>query len=149
MRAADAASAAPGPALDLLRGLPMFAPLPVVAIERLALDARAVHVAAGGAVFRQGDPGDAFYVVAGGAVDVAVDGAAVSRLDAGESFGEIALLRDSPRTATATARESTDLWAVERDDFLAAVTSHAVAGQAAEHVVVSRLARARPALGTL
>jgi len=149
LRSVDAAAAAPGPALDLLRGLPMFAPLPVLALERLALEARAVQVPADVAVFAQGDPGDAFYVIAAGALDVAVDGVPVSQLVAGESFGEIALLRDSPRTATITAREASDLWAVERDDFLAALTGHAAAGETADHVVDSRLARARPALGTL
>ena len=100
-------------------------------------------------MFAQGDPGDAFYVIAAGALDVTVDGAPVSPLAAGESFGEIALLRDTPRTATITAREPSDLWALARTDFLAAVTGHGAATEAAEHVVASRLARARPALGTL
>jgi len=145
----DGGAPAPGPALGLLRALPMFAPLPAPVVEALALAARAVNVPAGAEVFAQGDPGDAFYVIAAGALDVTVDGAPVSPLAAGESFGEIALLRDTPRTATITAREPSDLWALARTDFLAAVTGHGAATEAAEHVVASRLARARPALGTL
>ena len=64
----------------------------------------------------------------------------VSSLDAGGYFGEIALLRDLPRTATVTASTPVVLYALDRDDFLAAVTGHAPSAQAAEDVVSARLA---------
>ena len=64
-------------------------------------------------------------VVADGSVDVSVDGETTGTLWPGEFFGEIAILRDVPRTATVVAREPTRLYALERDDFLAAVTGSA------------------------
>jgi CRP-like cAMP-binding protein len=57
----------------------------------------------------------------------------------GEHFGEIALIRDVPRTATVTARTDVELLALERDDFVAAVTGHAASAEAAEAVVGARL----------
>jgi len=57
----------------------------------------------------------------------------------GEAFGEIALLRDVPRTATVAAVEDTKLLALERDDFIAAVTGHAPSREAADAVIGSRL----------
>ena len=63
----------------------------------------------------------------------------------GDWFGEIALLRDVPRTATITARTDLDLLALERDDFIAAVTGHAPSAEAAGAVVGARLST-RPVL---
>jgi hypothetical protein len=142
-------AAPPAQAIDVLRGVPLLAPLAGPVLERLAIDAREVRVAAGQVVFAQDAPGDSFYVIADGEVDVSVDGSHVRRQGRGESFGEIALLRDTPRTATITASEPTTLIAIDREPFLGAVTGHAGSAEAAEGMVAARLAHARPVLATV
>jgi CRP-like cAMP-binding protein len=89
---------------------------------------------------REGDAGDRFYIVAEGALDVSQDGASLTGLGPGDSFGEIALLRDTARTATVTASTAAVLYALDREDFLAAVTGHPQSAEAAESVMSARLA---------
>jgi MFS family permease len=125
--------------LDLLRNIPIFAPLPLVTLEQLVARLSRVRVGAGEVVFRQGDHGDRFYVVAKGDVAVALDGQKPVELRAGDYFGEIALLRDVPRTATVRAQTDTDLLALERDVFLAAVTGHAASAKEADALIAGRL----------
>ena len=137
----DAAATAPEEGeLRLLRAIPIFAPLPGTTIEHLAARLAPLRFDPGTEIIRQGDPGDRFYLVAEGDVEVTADGKPVSTLHAGEYFGEIALLRDVPRTATVKAKTPVVLYALEREDFLAAVTGHAPSARAAEAVVGSRLA---------
>jgi MFS family permease len=136
----DAEAEAPGPELSLLRSIPIFAPLPGTPLEHLAARLVPLQVESGTVIVKQGDSGDRFYVVVEGEVEVAVDGATVSELGPGGYFGEIALIRDMPRTATATARTPVVLYALEREDFLAAVTGHAPSEAAAENVASARLA---------
>jgi CRP-like cAMP-binding protein len=126
-----------------LRGVPMFAALPPLALEQLAAATVPVAAPAGSDVVRQGDRGDRFYVVAGGLLDVLVDGRPVATLGPGGSFGEIALLRDVPRTATVRARTQVELHALERDDFLWALTGRPAGLAAAGSAVEARL-RGRP-----
>jgi MFS family permease len=130
------------PELALLRGIPIFAPLPPVTLEQLASHLSHVHLPAGGVVFRQGDPGDRFYVVDAGEVTVEPDGRPPATLSRGDYFGEIALLREVPRTATVTARTDIELLALERDVFIAAVTGHAPSAEAAEAVIATHLGAA-------
>lgn len=108
----------PDPALvELLRGLPFFAP-PV--LEGLVARLEPVRFGAGEAVFERGDRGDRFYVVAEGEAEVEADGSPV--IGPGGFFGEIALLRDAPRTATVRARTALTAYALPGDAFLAAVS---------------------------
>jgi len=144
----DAAAPGPPPEVDLLRGVPFFSPLPEATLERLASSLVARRALAGEAIVTQGEPGDLFYVVEDGEVEVEIDGAPVRRHGPGGFFGEIALLRDVPRTATVRALIETRLVAVERDEFLAAVTGHAPSVEAAGAVVAARLGM-RPNLGPL
>ena len=119
--------------VTLLRSIPLFGFLAQPRLERLALAMLPVRVAAGEHVIREGEEGDRFYVVAGGEVVVSSGGREVARTGRGGYVGEIALLRDVPRTADVVAATDVDLLALERDDFLAAMTDHAR---------VSRLAQA-------
>jgi CRP-like cAMP-binding protein len=95
-------------------------------------------VPAGTVIIREGDPGDRHYVLARGAVRVDQEGRWLRDLSTpGGGFGEIALLRGVPRTATVTAAEESVLLAVDRADFLAAVTGHAATRAAADRVVAT------------
>jgi len=133
------------PALLTLRSVPLLARLPPLALERLAHDAKRMSFRPGEAVFRQGDAGDRFYVVLDGEAEVAVDGRVVAQVGGGDHFGEIALLRDTPRTATVTAVVELETYALGRAAFVDAVSADAASAAAAEEVVVSRMRRALPA----
>ena len=135
----DSAATAPPEEVGLLRAIPIFAALPGASLEHLASRLVPVKFDAGTEIVRQGDPGYRFYLVGEGELDVLVDGKAVASLGPGEYFGEIALLRDIARTATVVARTPVSLYGLEREDFLAAVTSHAPSSRAAEAVVRGRL----------
>ena len=84
-------------------------------------------------------PGEVFYIVEAGEVRAAGGGVPVRDLGPGDFFGEIALLRSLPRTATVTAIGRVALRTLGRDEFVAAVTGHAPSAAAADAVVESRL----------
>lgn len=71
-------------------------------------------------------------------MDVSVEGRQVATLGAGDYFGEIALLRDAPRTAT-VAKTRTTLLELERADFLEEIVGHPVIREAAEPTIVARM----------
>jgi MFS family permease len=142
LRRLDDATALTRPDVDLLQRISFFAALPETALERLAAGVERVQVPAEQDVVRQGETGDRFYVVTEGELGVTVDGTAVATLRDGDYFGEIALLRDVPRTATVRARRDSTLLALDRDAFLTAVNGYAPSLSSAEAVVGLRLARA-------
>ena len=129
---------APPPGLELVDGVPLFEPLSVVAKEHVASRLTRIDLAAGEVVIRAGETGDRFYVVADGELEI-VNGVHGSA-HRGDFFGEIALIRDVPRTATVRATAPTQLYALEREDFLAAVTGHSAVRAAGDEVVEQRLA---------
>jgi MFS family permease len=135
--------------LELLRGVPIFEPLPPPLLESLAARAERRRFLAGETVFRRGDPGDAFYVVDRGELTLSLDGSGPKPLVRGDFFGEIALLRDVPRTGTITAETDAELLALERDDFLSVVTGHGGASAAAAGIVGARLGTAWAGRGSL
>jgi MFS family permease len=106
------AAAKPAP-LDaeraMLVDLPIFGGLPAPRLDAAARALQPLHVAAGEVVIRQGDEADRFYLISDGRFEVTQDGVPGQRaerlreLGPGEVFGEIGLLRGSPRTATVTA----------------------------------------------
>jgi MFS family permease len=130
--------------IGLLHGLPMFQPLPLPAIEQLARGLEPVHVSAGQAVFRQGDPADRFYVIEAGAADVVGDGRVVTKLGPGDGFGEIALLRRVPRTAMVRAATDLELQALTCNRFLPVVTGFPPSAREAGAEVDEMLERFSP-----
>jgi CRP-like cAMP-binding protein len=135
--------------LALLRGIELFAPLPQPTQESLAKVLRPVRLASGEELFRQGDVGDRFYIVADGEVEIVIDGHVVRETGPSGYFGEIALLRDVPRTATVRAKDDVELFALDRDDFIAAVTGHAASAEVADSVIAARLGSLRPGMASV
>jgi MFS family permease len=139
LRAIDRSAVVPERELELLAALPLFSPLPVTTLEKLASRLESQRVSPGADVVTQGNSGERFYVIAEGDVDVTHDGRHVQTLGPGGYFGEIALLHDVPRTATVTARTELLLYSLEREAFLAAVTGHPEAAAAADAAARARL----------
>jgi CRP-like cAMP-binding protein len=95
-------------------------------------------------VVREGDPGDRFYVLTGGSASVTVAGSARPTLHAGDGFGEIALLRNVPRTATVTASGALEVLTLGRDRFLSGIAASPVSTEQAESLARLRLAADPP-----
>ena len=122
LRKADDAATVPVVAISLLRRLPLFQPLPPLALEAVARAAQERTVTAGGTIITEGEAGHHFFAVADGTFDVTKSGRRVDTLERGAGFGEVALLADVARTATVTARTAGVLLTIERGPFLDAVT---------------------------
>jgi hypothetical protein len=132
----------PAARLDVVEAVSIFAPLSLAAKEQIAGRLTELTVPAGETVIQEGEPGDRFYIVADGELTVEAD-AEPERPLTGLFFGEIALLRDVPRTATVRAATTVSLYVLQRDDFLEAVTGHDRARSAADAVVDERLLQPR------
>ena len=130
---------APSAERELIDRVPMFAPLSLATKERVASSLVPISVSAGDLVIRAGDDGDRFYIVGAGELDIDAAGRHSTAREA-DYFGEIALLRSVPRTATVKATVDSHLYALQRDDFLAAITGHRAAQAAGEAVADARLA---------
>lgn len=131
--------------IEVLNNVPIFRPLPMPAIDSLALHAACIEVSAGEEVFRQGDYGDRLYVIAHGEAEVIGDGQLVRRLDSGDAFGEIAVLRDTSRTATVRARTPLRLHSLERCRFHSAVSGYESCARETDALVLDRLSAFAPA----
>jgi predicted MFS family arabinose efflux permease len=129
----------------LVRSLPLFAPLPIAVQENIALRLTERSYGASEPIVTQGEVGDSFFVIADGEVEVRVDGAVRRSQHAGDFFGEIALLRDVPRTASVSALGPVTVLVVDREDFLVGVAGHPRSVAEAESVVHHRLDGNRPA----
>jgi CRP-like cAMP-binding protein len=80
-----------------------------------------LRVEAGKIIFREGDPGDAVYVVLGGRVELRVNGQLVETVEPGGVLGEMALIEQAPRVATATAQTACDLQPISEARFMSMI----------------------------
>jgi len=135
----DAAGTVRPRELAALMHVPFFAPLSGQALERLAAALIPVSVRAGSSIIVQGQLGDRFYIIGSGEVRIDVDGTPVRTLGPGDSFGEIALLHDIPRTASVSALIPVELLALDRHHFVETVTGQPAAAEAAEAVIHAHL----------
>ena len=136
----DAEVPVPVVEIALLRSLPLFAELSAPAIEALAASLTPVELPAGAVLISQGDPGDAYYAIASGELEVRQDGRFLRRCGRGEGVGEIALLHSIPRTATVTAHSAATVYQLDREPFLTAVLAHARTHREAHRIASARLA---------
>jgi MFS family permease len=139
LRKLDSAATVPLVEINLLRSIPLFAQLPAPALETLARALTPLSLPAGTIVIREGERGDRYYAIARGELDVERGGVPIVTRHRSEGVGEIALIRDTPRTATVTARTDVELYGLDREPFLLAMTGHAPASRAADTIVQQRL----------
>jgi hypothetical protein len=140
LRRLDEGGAAAARRVELLRSQPLFAPLSLVTIEHLAGSMEPVTFEAGTYLMREGDYGDRYLFLDRGEAEVSRFGEIIGRLGPGDGAGEIALIHDMPRTATVLAVTPVEAFALGRDDFLEAVSGHAVSRERANQLVHERLA---------
>lgn len=139
LRQIDGAAPAPARRLELLRGVPMLSPLGLFELEQLAAALEPMRFSAGSTIVRQGEQGDHFYLIDSGEVTVHEDDRLARRDGPGGYFGEIALLRGVPRTATVTAVGEVQAFALGREEFIAAVSGHDSGAEAADMVIAARI----------
>jgi MFS family permease len=136
----DAHADVPIVQIGLLRAMALFRPLPPPELEGLARVMEPASANAGEVLMTEGEPGDIFYLIAGGELEVSSTTGLRARRHACEGVGEIALLHNVPRTATVTAITDSDLYTLTRDDFLRAVTGVDAAHHEALRMASVRLA---------
>lgn len=134
----DRTATVPVVELALLRGMRIFAALPAPAIEGLARSATPLEIPAGTYLIREGEVGDRFYAVADGELEIRRGGTDLGLRGRGEGIGEIALLRNVPRTADVIAVVPTRLFALDRTAFVVAITGHEPARIEADRVIDER-----------
>ncbi|MEX0620283.1 MAG: cyclic nucleotide-binding domain-containing protein, partial [Solirubrobacterales bacterium] len=125
--------------LDLVRRVPMLAPLEDEIQEDLASRMTERKVDAGETLVAEGESAEDFFLIVEGTFDVVVQGEPVRTMMPGDSFGEIALLRDTERTATVVAMEGGVVMVLGREDFLGAVAADPSSMVVADAIINTRL----------
>jgi MFS family permease len=139
LRTIDDDADVPQVEIQLLRSIPIFSPLPAPELEGLARALVPAEASAGATLISEGEPGDCYYAIADGRVRVTKRGQEVTTLGRGQGFGEIALIRDVPRTATVVALTDVSLYLLKKDPFILALTGHVAAARVADDLVAQRL----------
>jgi len=103
---------------ELLKRVPLFADVSSRQLDLLAVKLSVVPFRKGTVIVRRGEPGHDFFIIREGRL-AAIDGSrkTLAELGPGEFFGEIALLRDTPRTATVVGIVAGSVWRLGRQDF--------------------------------
>jgi len=140
----DSTIAAPGPDYALLRQVPFFRPLPFAITEHLASKLTPATFQPGDTIIQEGEPGDYFYLIESGRACAATGGRQLNEMGPADWFGEIALLRRTPRTATVTASTRLHVKILARAEFLAAVTGNPDSAHSADDVISARLRNSWP-----
>lgn len=106
---------------DFLKGVPMFAELPDKDLKSLASLSKLVTIQAGESLFEEGDPGDSAYVIESGQIEITKlsdgEGVLISLVGPGDVIGEMALLDEAPRMASARATATTNLLAISQQQL--------------------------------
>jgi len=114
----------PSPSLDLIRGVPLFSGLDDRILQRLAGEFFEKTFSDGEVIAAEGEAGRTFVVIESGEVSVSVQGREVSRLTAGQAFGEMALIDKSARSATVKAVGSAHCYMLPIWSFRPIVEEH-------------------------
>ena len=110
--------------LELLKRVPLFKDLSAHDLDQVELNSEEVDVPAGQVLTREGAPGSDFFLISDGSVRIDHGGQTVRTMGAGDFLGEIALIDDSPRTATATTETPTKLIVLSRREFRSLMDGH-------------------------
>ena len=136
-----------GPAVarrvELIRAQPLFVPLSLATVEHLAGCLAPVRIEPGAYLLREGDPGDRYFLVDTGEIEVSQGGRVLHTLGPGAGVGEIALLHAVPRTASVRAIDTVDAFGLDHASFLEAVTGMPASRSAAEATAAELLAADR------
>lgn len=129
------------PRVDVLAALELFDGASRSALEQLADSISTEHVQPGAVLVRQGDPADDLFLIRSGTFTVDDDGVVINAMRPGDWFGEIGLLKRSPRTATVTADSAAELWRIPGGVFLEALAAVAMEPGELLETMTERLAR--------
>jgi Major Facilitator Superfamily/Cyclic nucleotide-binding domain len=125
---------------ELIRGVPLFAPLSLATVDYLAARLDPFVAIDGQWLMREGESGDQFYLIETGDIEVTRDNRVLRTLGPGAGVGEIALLHDVPRSASVRAIGGVTGYALDRAAFVEAVTGHSASHSLAMTLVDERLA---------